>query len=278
MLLKVSNSQLLLYLLLASIFLFKIPNFYVLPFTQNAFLTTQSIARILITVIFCFKTFPIILRGAQVFDRRESKVIALLLVLLFLIQSLSITQAVNYISFLNRYKDIILGVCSFFVFYYYKKEYKLLIMTIALSVIFNAFLQALLVFQPTMFLNIIGPFLYKNYATLLIANLDRGRFYLATYDEILIPFLFLPEIWKNIRFKYSQLFLFITIAFFALASNIRSNVLSLFVGGIGSFVAFRKFAFKKLTMYSLLLLILVFLVNGILLQFVGFSFYDRLTF
>lgn len=275
---KLFDSEPLLILFLASIILFKIPNFYFLPFIQNAFFTTQSIARIIIVVIFVFKTFTFISSGKVIIANRESRFITFLIIILFLIQSLSITQAINYTSFLNRYKDIVLGVCSFFVFFYYKKDYLLIIIAIAFSVFFNALLQAILVFQPVIFLNLFSSILYQNYLTLLIANLDRGRFYMPMYDEILIPFLFIPEVWKKIHLKFSQIFFFVEIVFFALASNIRSNVLMLIIASLGSFFAFRKIALKKILLYGCVVLFLGYFVTIILTQFVGFSFYDRFTF
>lgn len=270
--------KMLLAVFLASLFVFKIPNFYIFPFTENAFLTSQSLARICIVLLFCYKTLQFFLQGKEILKTRNARIIMFLIIALFTIQTLSVTQAVNYTSFLNRYKDVVLGICSFFVFYYYRRSIKSIIFVLAFSVLFNAFIQVILLLSPTLFLNIFSPFLYRNYLNLLIANLDRGRFYIAAFDEILLPFLLIPVLWTTFRLRFLQIALFTSTIFFALASNIRSNVLMVALSCISSLFLFRFKLTKRLIFACVGILVLAVFANRLITQLVGFSFYDRLTF
>lgn len=268
----------LLFLFLLSIFFFKIPNFYFLPQIPNSFLTTQSLARAIIFFLFIIKTAEFIINQKIIFKNAESRRIVYFCGLLFFLQSISIVEAINMVSFLNRYKDLIIGLCSLFVFFYFRAKSTRIVTIFLYSVLFNSALQYLMLFDTTLFLSIFSPFLYKNYFSLLLANLDRGRIYVPTFDEITTPFLFIPAFYKNLNQKALQIVALVSIIFYALASNIRSSVLVLGVGFLGSLVTFRRNAFSIIVLVMGGTIIIGYLTNMLLVNFVGFSFYDRLTF
>lgn len=274
---KQKIASLMLSLFLIALFFFKLPNLYLIPYSGNPLLTTQSFARIFVVIIFIYKLLEYLINKKNIVSKKNKTVIFLIL-LLFFFQSISIIEAVNMQSFLNRYKDVILGICSFFVFFFYKEKYKLIIATIALSTLLNAAIETLLLFYTDTALYILSPFIYQNYLKLLVANLNRGRLYVPTYDEIIIPFLFLPTITRILKVKFAHIVIFLSVIFFALASNVRSNVLTTGVSLLGSLVVYRNLGYKKLALTIFGLLIIGYVVNSLLLNLVGFSFYDRLTF
>ncbi len=273
-----SLQKILFFLFLAAIFFFKIPNFYFLPQIPSSFFTTQSAARAIILLLFVIKTGEMVMKRENVFKKRESKRIVQLCLLLFLFQSISIIEAINMVAFLNRYKDVVVGLCSLFVFYYYKRGSDKIITVFLYSVLFNAFFQFLILFDSQLFLATFSPILYKNYLGLLIANIDRGRIYVPTYDEMVVPFLFLPQQAIHLKTKILPVIAFLTITFFALASNIRSSVLVFGLGLLGSLISYRKIALQKIILSIGFLLLISYFTNSLLVNFVGFSFYDRLTF
>lgn len=275
---KYSFQKIFLLLFLVSIFFFKIPSFYFLPQIQNSFLTTQSFARAIILLLFIIKTGEFILNRQVIFKNLESKRIVLLCTLLFFLQSLSVVEAINMVSFLNRYKDLIIGLCSLFVFFYFRSKSSKIVTVFLYSVLLNSAFQFLMLFDTSLFLSLFSPFLYKNYFSLLLANLDRGRIYVPTFDEIVIPFLFIPSFYKDLNQKALQIVALISITFYALASNIRSSVLVLGIGFVLSLFTFRRNAFSKIMLVIGGIFIIGYLTNILLVNFVGFSFYDRLTF
>jgi len=138
---KIDNFFLNLFLL--SAFFFKIPNFYILPFLKISFLTSQALSRIILLFLF----FKIYFFNRKIFDELKNKAIFLLIFFFFVIQSISIIPAINIPNFWARYKDIIIGLASFFIFYFYKKDHKKIINVFLLSVFINAIYQFLLIYS-----------------------------------------------------------------------------------------------------------------------------------
>jgi len=265
---KINNFFLNLFLL--SIFFFKIPNFYILPFFKNSFLTSQAISRIILVVLF----LKIYFFNPKILNRLKQKVIFWLIFFFFIIQSISIIPVINITNFWIRYKDLIIGFISFFVFYFYKKEYRKIINVFLFSVFINAIYQILLIYSDNI-RELLSTIIYQKHFDLVLAKLEnQGRLYIDSYDEILIPFLFLEN---NLSWLI-KLFLLILIFFFSYMSNIRSRILMLFVSFFLSLYFIKKISFGKIFITVFIFLTLGFLTSRFSFYFLKESFIDRIFF
>ena len=141
-----------LYLFLISILFFKVPSFYIIPFLKNSFFTSQALSRVIILVIFCFQLVKHILYKKKFFNDKDSNRAVFLIIIFVFLQSLSVINAINTISFLNRYKDIIISFIAFFDFFFYKKYYKQIITVFLISFFINIFYQSIILFFQDFFI------------------------------------------------------------------------------------------------------------------------------
>lgn len=272
----VKLDKIFLYLFLISIFFFKIPNFYILPFFKSSFLTSQALSRVIIILTFFYQITVYSLSNKKLFTNKDSQLLILFIIVLFILQTLSIFVAVNTTSFLSRYKDVIVSFTAFFVFFFYKKYYRQIILVLLISFVINSIYQFLIVFYQNFFINVVSNFIYQKHVDLVIAKLQQNRIYLDTYDEIIIPFIFIYPIKNNLNKNLSFYVLFIMVAFFSLVSNIRSRILMFFVSLGGSLVFFKKISPKKIFILLLSFLVIGFLINNFMRYYSGYSFVDRI--
>jgi hypothetical protein len=257
-------------LFLLSIFFFKIPNFYILPFLKISLLTSQAISRIILLFLF----FKIYFFNRKIFNELKNKTIFWLIVFFFVIQSISIIPAINIPNFWIRYKDVIIGLASFFVFYFYKKEHKKIINVFLLSVFINAIYQFLLIYSGNI-KELLSTIIYQKHFDLVLAKLEnQGRLYIDGYDEILISFLFLEN---NLSWLI-KLFLLILISFFSYSSNIRSRILMVFISFFLSLFFIKKIKFEKIFAVFFVFLIIGFLASQFSFYFFKESFINRIFF
>jgi len=268
--------KIMIFLFLLSIFLFKIPSFYIFPFFKSAFLTSQALSRIIIILTFIYQITIHSLFNKKLFINKHSRLIILFILFFFILQSLSIFSAININSFLSRYKDIVISFLSFFVFFFYKKYYQQIIVILLISVIFNSIYQFFMVFYQDYFIKVISNFVYQKHVDLVIAKLQQNKAYLDTYDEIILPFLFVYPFKNKLNKNLSFYILFIVITSFSLLSNIRSRILMFFVSLGGTFVFFKKLNLKKILILLFSFIVISFLINNLMRYYSGFSFVDRL--
>lgn len=263
-----------LYLFLIAIVLFRIPSFYFLP-GGSALFTTQVLARILIAFVFLLKTTENLHTNGKIFSDRKTRTIILLVMALFLVQSLSIVSAINYEAFLFRYlKDALPGLLTFFTFYFFRSEYRKIIFAIVLPIIFNSLYQFITILDRNLFMDIAKNLIYDRHLSFILYNLGRGRIYIDTYDEAAIPLLLTVNIVSSSFPSY--LLLGIT-AFFSFISNWRIRIIMLFFSLVSTFIALKK---VKTQLFLILLFIIFsigYLVNLVSIRTLGFSFLDRLT-
>ncbi len=272
-------NKIFLYLFLISIFFFKIPNFYIIPFFKSAFVTTQALARILLFLVFCFQLTGHFLRKEQIFFDKNSKITIKFILIFFILQTLSIFVIINPLAFLSRYKDVLISLIGFFTFFFYRKYLREITVVLLLSVIANFLYQSLIVFYQDFFVVYLSPFIYQKHIDLVIAKLQEGKIYTDTYDEIVLPLLFIfPFIEKKSIKSLSFYGFFMIISAFSFLSNIRTRLLMLFISFIGTILVFKKIAFKKIFIVTLSVLVMGFLINNVMRYFVGYSFVDRLIF
>jgi hypothetical protein len=265
---KIDNFFLNLFLL--SALFFKIPNFYILPSLKTSFLTSQALSRIILLFLF----FKIYFFNRKIFDKLKKKTIFWLIFFFFVIQSISIIPAINIPNFWARYKDVIIGLASFFIFYFYKKEYKKIINVFLLSVFINAIYQFLLIYSGDI-KQLLSTIIYQKHFDLVLAKLEsQGRLYIDSYDEILIPFLFLEN---NLSWLI-KIFLISLILFFSYISNIRSRILMIFISFFLSLFFIKKIKFEKIFAVFFVFLIIGFLASQFSFYFFKESFIDRIFF
>lgn len=261
------NEKILINIFLISIFLFKIPSFYILPFFKSSFLTSQAVARIFITSLFFYHLLFKNKKIADLIKKREYLII--LLFLFFFIQSISIIPALNTVSFLARYKDVVVSFLAFFVFYFYKDYLKKIINVFIFSLLINFLYQSLLIFFSNFSIKWLKVFIYQKHFDLVLAKLEQGKVYLDTYDEIIIPFLFTNLSTQNF-------IILILDIFFSLVSGIRSRVLMMFGAMFLSLLIFtRKINSRKIFLFVFVFLVLAYFVNNIMISRYGFSYLTR---
>ncbi len=259
---------------LIALFLFAVPNFYLLPYLKSPFLTTQGIARIIICIIFLYK----IIVGYYCKDniiKYGNRSLIFLVVLFFFIQSASIFSAINITSFLSSYKDIALSIAVFFITLSYKKYINNIFYVLLGASLLNILFQFLVFFDKTLFLDTLGNITYQRYLNLLIADLGRGRIYVTTYDEIVIPYLFLLIFKSNLKKQFMYYIWILSIVFFSIASNFRTRFLMSIFPLMGVFLIFKDKLRIRVVFILLAVLILGYSADKLLLSTIGYSLYDR---
>lgn len=262
-----------LYFFLLGIFLLKIPSFYLIPPMRNSFLTSQVVARFILIGIFLYFPISSFLSNTALFTGKKIQTTLLLILLLFSLQSVSVRYAGNILSFLTRYKDIVIGYIAFVDFYYFRKEAKRIIAVFLFSAFLTSVYQGLIVFAQNIFQSIGSFFIYEKQFELSLINLQRGRVFADSYDEFLIPILLLPHI--KVYKRQFFLFLFFLISFLSFISNWRIRVLMATLALVGAgFFLLRKSA-NTIAGYVLLFFFTGILVTVFAQYTIGFSFLDR---
>ena len=241
---------------ITTLFLFKLPNFYFIPILKTSFLTTHVLARVLLFLLFIFNIKQIV----QLFSKNK---IFFIILLLFLIQSFSISQGFNTISFLSRYKEIIVGFMAFYTALLFRKKYRLVMDILLITTIFSAFIQLIFIIFPDILTQLFNQLLYEKLQDLVVINLSRGRTYFETFDEIIIPVILYLLIRGKVRSKkFVLLPLFIIVAILAIVSGWRTRLVMLLFGSVVSVVFVKK---RALYLFILILtfMSLVFLSNFI---------------
>ncbi|MFZ2026566.1 MAG: O-antigen ligase family protein [Microgenomates group bacterium] len=201
--------QLLLY---STLFLFRIPNLYILPFIHNSFLTTQGIGRI---ILLLFVISALYFRKYKV--NSSLNVENILVILLLLVQTASIVVAINIPAFLMRYKDIVIAVMLFFAVKTIKIDIRMVVKIIVMTAIINSLYAVVVIYFPAIH-PLFKAVTYERYFNLVLSDIERGRYYATSYDEVILPLL-LSE---------GRLFLAALISAITLIGNFRTKILSLF--------------------------------------------------
>lgn len=264
----------LLVLFLVNLFLVKLPPFYLIPFWRSEFLTSHSIARLItIFLVFQFLVSSPVKKIKNNLIKNKSTSIFLLIYFIFC--TLSIIPATNLESFFLRYKDIVFSGLFLLLVYQFKKHNKRLIECLILTAYFNFFYQIFMFLFPQSFLSFADIFVYRKHMDLVIINLQRARIFIETYDEIIIPLVFLYfNRYKKENKATFYLTLFV-IAFPSLLSNFRSRIVMLVFSFLSSvFLLSKKTIGQKIIPFLAFLLIGILSYN-ILQYYFNFSFVDR---
>lgn len=248
------------YLFLISLFLFLIPNFYAFIIIKNSFLTTQAIARILISVSFLLNILiTFIDENYSFFSFTKSKLIVKVVLIFFIIQSLSVIFAINIEAFLLRYKDILISLIFLILAQYYKSYLSKIIYTLLLGSFINILYQLILVFNSDLFINLFSNLIYQKHFNFVLANLERGRIYVDFYNEIIIPFIFLKLKRKSFNKIFYTIFIFLIISL-SFLSNFRTRILMVLFSVVLSLFFLIKSSLRNKFLFIISLFILLYSV------------------
>lgn len=259
-------------LFLLAIFLFKLPNFYVVPI-KSAFFTGQAISRVIFLLVFIYKISQNFLYKKAL--KKRNHLLITLISFFLLLQSLSIISATNIISFIVRYKEIIVGFVCFFDFYFYKRLFKKIISVFLISIIINYLYQFLILFGNNQTISIIGNFIYHKHWQVVSQKLSQSKLQIDVYDEAIVPFL-LIFIKKNRRFySLAYTILFLLLALFSFLSNIRSRIFMFIFGFFLSLFFIKKIKKEIVLLLFLFVFLVCYISNFIALGVLKYSFLDR---
>lgn len=244
-------------LIILSFFLLRIPNFYLIPGVSSSVLTTQGIARVLVLaaslVIFVKKRFVFKLKNEEV-----------LVLALFILQTMSIFGAFNIEAYLLRYKDILISLLLYLVIDKIEVDNSFLMRVLITSSIINVVYSLLVIYVPFSrdLLRIIS---YDRYYDLVLSDIARGRYYSTSYDEAILPFF----IWSG------NIILAVLVIFITFISNFRTKILVAAISVLVTFLLMMKNKFKVEKMYVLLVGICVVMASALFLGIGKESYFDR---
>jgi len=261
-------------LLLTSILLIKIPPFYLIFPLKSSLLTSHTLARGFILLTFGVAAWWQY-KGKYNLSR-QSKMLLYLFLAYLAFQSFSIVSASNVTGFLQRYKDVVFPGMLLFAFLAVGIKRESVVKIFLAAGIINFAYQMAMFFLPHFFRTWAGEIVYSGHLELVLINLERGRLFIETYDEIAIPFIFvLFAQEKDNKRRLLLTLLFLAIALPSFLSNFRSRVLILGLAFIASFLLLtgRKLAEKL----GLLGAFVVFGAIAVVISntFFGFSIVDR---
>lgn len=210
--------------LLFSTFLIKLPSLYILPFYPSGFLTTQTLAKIVVALIFLFLTMNIkSLKGVK-----KWTVTALLIYVVT--QSASIINSADIMMFLKEYHSVIVSVMIFVSAMYLGRKplEKMFLKFIATTGAVCVFLDFSFFLFQQKFLDLVRPFIQREIFDPYVYNLSRERLNLYLHTELFIPFFIYLAVqsWTKKKFGQAILFslMFFMTAFLSFQSNYRTRV------------------------------------------------------
>lgn len=195
----------------------------------------------------------------------------------FIFQSTSVIMAKNLGSFLSSYEKIFFAGIFIIISLYFIKDIKSIykvIFVLFLASAINLFSQVLMFFNYQFFLYIGGIFLNKNYIDLVSVNIQRGRVYLESYDEMLIPLiLYLWTINKNRKFLVWFAFIIPIISFLSL---FRTKIIMLAFALLVSMGVYLR-EIKRYYLIPIGIGIMLFSLYWFLSSLQVYTVFDRLT-
>ena len=263
-------------LFLISIFLFRIPNFYIFPFIRSAFLTTQAVARVLSILVLLWNVYSYFKYKNKSSIISPSLTLNLILLFLF-VESASIVSAINIDAFIQRYKDVLIGVSFFINGYVYKKKIYEIFLILLIPLPINIIYEIFMYFFPQSFIKFGSFLIYDKHFNLVLFNISRGRTYIEAFNEISLPFLFF-YINKNKVSRYIKIISFILVILIlscAYMSSWRIRVVMALFGCIISMIFFQRKNFTIILVMIFSIFFLGFFINYLSLRSTNVSFVSR---
>ena len=269
---------------LLCLFLIRIPPLYPFFLIKNNILMSYGIVGIITAMLFFFILVKVLKRDKTfVIKNNNTKSLLIFFLIYFAFQTVSIVNAFSLGDFVHDYKNIFIAGLFLFVTVFMKEKVrnfhsKIIVIFFAAG-IFNFFYQLLIFFTPDLFKTLGGMFIYSGHLNLVLANMQRGRIFIETYDEILTPFIFIffLKMKKNNRNILFVLLLLMMVILPSFLSDFRTRILMLVFSFIASVVLFQRTKIFRLSIFIFLLAV-IYLAYFILNSTYGYSFIDRLNF
>ena len=255
-----------------SLLLTQLPPLYI----QSQALNTHLLAKLILGFVFissiCKQRFKLALF-------KEHKVIIPLYIGYFISQSIYIIRAINIEAFIARYEDLFFSSLVFLLLFIYlnnQKQMRKIVFILFVSLIVNLSFQALIYFYPNLFIQLGNIFIHPKEMDLIIFNIQRGRIFFDSYNEIILPIIvlcFINNIYRKSQFFLIALFIFTV--FFSFASNIRTNFV-ICILSVASIVILILRKAKIMTLIVVSIFFLIFLSYKLQSVIIGFSVIERL--
>ncbi|MBU0572387.1 O-antigen ligase family protein [Patescibacteria group bacterium] len=254
------------------------------PFLGPDWLNTNMFARALILFVFLYVLAKTLVAGEKWFLKRNYLIDIILL--FFIVQSLSVVGAINGLAFLKIYEKLIFGFMVFVIAIGLTKRnrsdfFERVIWVYFLAGVVKLFLEGLLLIAPDLLTSFADMF-FKSDVTLSIkANLARSRTYIDLFPEASLP-IFLYYFYRKKGTKIMKgvgIVLGVLLGLASFLSNWRGRVLVYAGILVSSFAVFKKYWFKKfkpLLLGGLILVLSLFILDRNMVVSKGFSVVDRL--
>lgn len=195
----------------------------------------------------------------------------------FFFQSITVITAKNLSSFLSLYEKILFSGIFITVSMYFIKDIKSVykaIIAMFISSTINLLSQVFMFLNYQLFLYFGGIFFNKNYLDLISINIQRGRVYLESYDEMLIPLiLYFWTINKNRKVLVWFTFLIPIISFLSL---FRTKIIMLAFALLGFMVVFLR-EIKRYYLIPIGIGVIILSLYWFLSSLQFYTVFDRLT-
>ncbi len=261
------------------IILLRLPPFYIL-FFQNSLLISHNIARgflIINTILLILSPKSINKDGKKIHTAYFA-----LLMLFFIVQSLSVFNAVNIVSFLREYKDVLFSLLLFINAFFYVNRttiYKILTLLIVTGLILSIY-QFFLYFFPNIIFTYLKNFFYDPYWLFVQYQVNRGRYFSDIFNEFLIPLMiYIFTVNRSFIPKIFSIALPATIIFYSSISGWRTKFVTSIVSVcISLFYALvsKSIKLKTMVIFFSVLFFAFFLGDTISLYVTGSNTLDRI--
>jgi len=172
---------------------------------------------------------------------------AILLIILFIFQSLSVVNVLNFNTFLYFFERLI-TVFVFSLLCYLlidnHKQANIIVRLINLTVVINVLLEEIMFFSPN-FVNFLYGSIHPSVLDIFVFNVNRGRLYFESYGEVFLPiilYLFIGE--KYLLKKIIYWIVSLGIILLAFWSNYRDRFVVVCFSSLTTLIIFRKDIFK----------------------------------
>ena len=253
---------------------------FLLPSLNLRFIYSQGIGKLFLLLIFAYYGYKLISKKIK----PKKNLFISLFIVFFISQVISVVNVVDLSLYIERFKSNIYIYLYFFVAIYILDDEVLSLKTIWLIIgcsVLNIFIKLLLFIDPINTISLLEKILYPGNSQLISMNINRGRIYFDSYDEIIFPLLAFFA-YYNKKIRISLIFIGLTLVFISFVTNFRTNLIMILIGIFGSILIYTKKKniiknFVNKTIIVLLISAVMFLAYFIGSKIIGFSYVDRLV-
>lgn len=251
---------------ITSLFLISLPPFFV----HSEFLNTHIAAKILIAMGFLYSIKRVIRNKTykRMIINSYGK-IGILALIYLLFQSIPIITAVDVVSYIQKYEDLVFGFLVLFntiIFLTTFNKPHYIVQVLLSSAIINIGLQ-LYLFASLMggFNPIIDTLIHPKYSQLIMMNLSRDRVFIENYDEALIPLFLYQLTYSDIQNKSIFKVLFFLILLCSIISGSRTKLIMFLFASVSYILINLRRKILQTSIIAFVLLIIVLTMSASLL-------------